>query len=370
MQIVPVETEKELTEFIDFPWQIYQNDTNWVPMLKSELRTILNENKNPFWKHSKKKLFLLKHNKTILGRIAGIIDYNYVQFHNIPTGFFGYFECVNDSDCAEMLFSAVKSWLKENNMTTMLGPTNPSTNDEMGFLLEGYDSPPYLMMPYNPSYYHTLCIKNRLNKAKDLYAYYQHKETLPIERLKTLVEKVKKRVPGLLVRKLNMKDFNNEIKLALKIYNSAWEKNWGFVPWTEEEFYSQCERLKPLILPDTTLIAFVDSAPVGIIVGVPNYNEVLKRLNGKLGPIGLIKFLYYKNKINSLRILIMGMIKEYRNRGIEGVMYWDMIQNAIKLGFVEGEFSWILEDNVLTCRACEMLGSKLYKKYRIYETSI
>lgn len=368
MEIKCVESQSDLMEFIKFPWKVYKNDPYWVPQLTSESKAILNLNKNPFWKHSELKMFLAENNNETVGRIAGVIDRNYIQFQDDNCGFFAFFDCINDSSVARIMLDKVRNWLKGKGINKMIGPTAPSTNDEIGLLYEGYDSSPCLMMPYNPRYYHDLLLACGLKKAKDLYAYYLHAKALPRERLDTIANGVKRRIPELVIRTFNMKDFDNEIRIAREVYNSAWEKNWGFVPWTDEEFYWQCRKLKPLVVPEMVLVAIINDRPIGILIAVPDYNKVLKRLNGKLGPIGLVKFLWLKSKLNSARIMIMGVIKEYRMRGIEGLLYWHVIKNGLKLGYDHGEMSWILEDNQMMCRAAEMLGGKLYKKYRVYET--
>lgn len=366
-----VGTSADLTAFIKFPWKIYTNDRYWVPPLISDMKALLDEKKNVFWKHADRELFLAKDDKgNVVGRVAGVIDRNFIEFQEQSTGFFAFFECIDDTKVAQELLSAVASWLKQKGLTKMIGPTAPSTNDEMGLLYEGFDSIPYIMMPHNPRYYNELMEKCGLKKAKDLYAYIMKRMDAPYDRLVKLTERVKERNPGLIVRNINIKDYSNEVKRMREIYNNAWEKNWGFVPWTEEEFYAQCDRLKGLIVPEVIFMAMVGDRPVGMLVAVPNYNIVLQKLNGRLGPIEILKFLHYKKDIHTLRIMIMGMVKEYRNKGIEGLMYREIIANGPKLGYPEGEFSWILEDNVMMCRAAEMLGGKIYKTYRVYETEL
>ncbi len=374
MKVKIVSNDKELLKFIKFQWEIYKNDPHWIPQLVSDVKLLFNEKKNFFWEHAEKKLFYIENgNGNILARAAGVVDYNFIKFHNEQTGFFAFFECLNipqKKEVVSVLLSSVEGWLKEKGMKKILGPTAPSTNDEMGLLLEGYDSDPVLMMPYNPPYYHDLLLSYGFKKAKDLYAYKITKETLPLGRLKKIADSVKEKYPDLVVRPVNLKNFTQEIKYAVDIYNNAWGKNWGFVPWTEKEFVSQALRLKPLIKPEFVLLAFIKNEPIGMIIAVPNYNEVLKRLNGKLGPIEILKFFYYKNKIKSLRIMIMGVKKEYRNRGIEALLYYETILNGLKENYEWGELSWILEDNVMMNRAAEALGAEIYKKYRVYEKMI
>lgn len=371
MKIKKVETKKDLAAFINLPWDIYKNTPNWVPPLVSEMKIILDEKKNPFWEHASKKLFIAVDDVgRCVGRVAAIIDNNFIEFHGEKTGFFGFFESVNDENVSKRLLDAVCEHLVEKGMKKVLGPTAPSTNDEMGLLSEGYDSPPYLMMPYNPPYYHDLVKKSGFVKAKDLLAYIMEEKDAPKERLERIVSSVMKREPFLKVRQISMKNYRSEIEKIHQIYNNAWEKNWGFVPWTDKEFFAQCERLKSLVIPDCIFIAEIKDQPVGVLIGVPNYNEILKKLNGKLGPIEILKFLWYKNKIKTMRVMIMGVVKEYRNKGIEAAMYREIIKNGPKHGFFTAEFSWILEDNTMMCRAAEMLGGKPYKRYTVYEKTI
>ncbi|MCB4792446.1 MAG: hypothetical protein LHV68_11270 [Elusimicrobia bacterium] len=369
MEIKIVKTESELMEFIKFPWKIYKNDPNWVPQLIDDYKFTLTE--NPFWEHAEKELYLAyDENGRCIGRIAAVTDQNFIKFHNEKTGFFGFYESINDHNAAKALFDKAIVWLRSKGMQKMIGPTNPSTNDEMGFLCSGFDTPPRLMMPYNPDYYLYLAEKSGLSKAKELYAYDMDVSGENLERLERLSQIAYKKNPGLKVRKLNIKDFENEIARAVEIYNAAWEKNWGFVPWTQKEFYTIAKRLKDLLLLDTTLLAEIDGKPVAMLIAVPDYNFVMKKMNGNLWPLGIFKFLYYKNKINALRLMIMGVVKENRQRGIEGVLYNESLKNSLRLGFKKCEFSWILEDNIMTQRACEMMGGKLYKKYRVYQTSV
>ena len=369
MEIVPIENKKLLNEFIKFPWQIYQNDPCWVPPLINEIEFLFSE-KNPFWKHAEKKLFLVKENGRLLGRIAAIIDFNHINFHQEKCGFFGFFEAVNDYSVAEKLLNVVCKYLKEKNMKLMRGPMNPSTNDECGFLLEGFDSPAKIMMTYNPQYYPEFMERYGLKKAKDFYAYLAPVTGEQIERLSRVGELVKKREPLLVIRQVNLKKFAEELGRIKQIYNSAWSENWGFVPMTDEEIELMAKRLKPLIIPEILQIAEFDSKPAGFLMAIPDYNQVLKKVNGQLNLIGIIKFLFYKNKIDSLRSITLGVCPEYRKRGIDALLYLESLKGAMKKGYKYCEYSWISEENILTQRAAEMMGGKLYKKYRIYEMKI
>lgn len=370
MQIELVSDTQGLDQFIRFPWAVYEGDPNWVPPLISEMKFILGE-ENPFFHHAEAAYFLAKNGKTVVGRIAAIIDRNHINTHNEQVGFFGFFECLPDPAIASGLLDAAASWLKERDIEVMRGPMNPSTNDECGFLLEGFDSPPMIMMTYTPPYYLAYMEKCGMMKAKDLYAYLSIIGDVSAGgRLERLASGVRSRVPGITVRPAVMKNFHRELEVVKDIYNSAWSHNWGFVPMTEEEIESMAKRLKTLIVPELLIMAEVDGAPAAFFMAVPDYNQVLKKVNGRLGPIGLLKFLWYSRRIKDIRVLTMGVKEEYRKKGIEGLLYLESFKAAMKKGYERAEMSWILEDNVLMQRGCELMGGQLYKKYRIYEKSL
>ena len=368
MNILKVETSKQFREFIRFPWKIYAKSSPWVPPLISDAIEILSEDKNPFWQHAQKQLFLAYGDTgEITGRIAAVIDRNYINFQDDNCGFFGFFECINDTETAKALFTAAKNWLNERGVNKMMGPMNPSTNDECGFLSEGFDIPPSLMMPYTPEYYLNLAEKSGLKKIKELYAYDMDVSSDErVGRLERIVNMAKKKMPMLKIRTLQKISFEKDLKAAISIYNRAWEKNWGFVPWTDEEFASIASKIKTLLDPDMVIIATINDSPVGMLISLPDYNQVLKKLNGSLLPFGLFKFLYYRNKIDGLRLMVMGVVKEYRQKGIEAIMYEKGLKNALKKGYKRCELSWVLEDNVMTRRTAEMMNGKIYKKYAVY----
>ncbi|MFC1485357.1 hypothetical protein ACFL5N_02780 [bacterium] len=369
LSIREVVTKKDLKAFIKFSWKIYKKDTNWVPPIISEFINLFSD-KNPFWKHADKKLFLLFEDSKIVGRVAGIIDYNYIDFQNEKAGFFGFYESYNNLEYTKNLLEAVKKWLNSKGMVRIYGPMNPSTNDEMGFFYEGDKGSPMLMMPYNPLYYIKLMEESGLEKAKDLYAYKLDYKDVNIARLKSLKKKLEKRLDDndVNIRQIDMHNISKEVEFALDVYNEAWEKNWGFVPWTQEEFYAIVNDLKKLADPRLVLFLEVDNKPAGMLVAVPDYNQVIKKLNGKLDLIGLLKFLWHKGKIDQARLMILGVKKQYRKKGYELLLYLVATENSLDTRIKFYEFSWILEDNILTQRASEMMGAKLYRKYRVYKS--
>lgn len=370
MQIEQISDKRGLNEFIRFPWKVYAGDPNWVPPLISEVKFILGD-KNPFFLHAEAAYFLARKNGNIVGRIAAIIDRNHINIHNEQTGFFGFFESINDPAVAAGLLAEAERWLKERDIEIMRGPMNPSTNDECGLLLEGFDSPPMIMMTYNPPYYLDLMERCGLSKAKDLFAFISIiKEVAAGGRLEKLASKVMTRLPELTVRPMNIKNFANELAAVKDIYNSAWSKNWGFVHMTDEEIDSMAKRLKPLIVPELAIMAEVDGHPAGFMLAVPDYNQVLAKLNGRLGLPEIIKFLWFSRKITDIRVIIMGVKEEYRRKGIEGLLYLESFKAALRKGYIRSEMSWILEDNILIQKGCELMGGKVYKKYRIYEKKL
>ncbi|UCF70399.1 MAG: N-acetyltransferase [candidate division WOR-3 bacterium] len=370
VSIIRVQSEKELKQFIEFPYELYKNDKYWVPPLKRDVYHLLDTSENPFWDHSEREMFIAIRNEKPVGRVAAIVDRNFVKCWNENTGYFGFFECEDDVEAAKALYAAVTDYQREKGMSKFIGPMNPSTNEECGFLLEGYYSSPFVMMTYTPEYYHNLSLESGLTKAKDLYAYYVDTEDAPIEYLERITAVVRRRVPDLKVRPVNMNDFNAEVMKIRDVYNDAWSQNWGSVAMTDDEFKQIAKNLKPLILPELVLIIEINNVPAAVSLSVPNYNEVLKRLNGKLGPIEMLKFMYYKRKISEARLVIMGVRKEFRKLGLESFLYLESFKAGKRLGYKGGELSWTLEDNHEVNNGIKKMGGKLYKQWRIYQGTV
>jgi GNAT superfamily N-acetyltransferase len=367
IKIERVEDEKGLKDFIKLPFKIYERDPYWIPPLISDQKTVFSK-ENPFFEHADVAFFIAKKDNIPAGRIASIVNHKHIEFHNEKAGFFGFFESIDDHEIARALLDSAKDRLRSKGMEIMRGPMNFSTNEECGFLIEGFDMSPFLMMPYNPSYYIEIIEGYGLKKSKDLFAYIVDVPEEVPSRIINVAEIA--RSHGATVRPIDIKNFDAEIEAFKDIYNSAWSKHWGFIPMTEKEIEWMAKRLRPLIVPDLALIAEVDRKPAGFFLTLPDYNQVLKRLNGRLGPFGIIKAFWYSRKITDIRILIMGVLKEYRRKGIDALIYHEAWKAARKRGFKRAEFSWILEDNILVQRVAEMIGARLYKRYRIYETEI
>lgn len=310
LEVRPVSSKKEMGEFIRLPWKIYRDNPHWVPPLLLQLKKNLDRKKNPFFEHSQVEFFLCQDRKEVVGRIAAILNENHNAFHDEKTGFFGFFESVQDFKVAKSLLDASSKWVKEKGMNLLRGPTSFSTNDECGLLIEGFDSSPMVMMPYSPRYYLDFMEAYGFVKSKDLLAYVMYRQPLP-ERLSRSAELIRKR-RGIKLRSLDLKDFDNEVDRLREIYNSAWEKNWGFVPMTDREFVHMAKDLKSIVDPDFAIIAEIDGDPVGFSLALPDINQALKKINGRLLPFGILKLLWYMKKIDAIRVITLGVKKSYR----------------------------------------------------------
>lgn len=367
IEVVEVKNRRDLKDFIALPYSLYSQDEFYVPLLEKELEKHFSD-KNPFFRHAKVRYFLAKKDGKIEGRIASIVNQVHIEYQKENAGFFGFFESTYDFEIASALLYSASKALKKEGMEILRGPMNFSTNEECGFLTEGFDSRPMLMMPYNPPYYNSLMEKCGMKKSKDLYAYiFDMTEEPPkkILRVAGIAEK-----SGIIARPFDKKKFESEMKIFQEVYNSAWEKNWGFLPLNDEELVYMGKNLKPVIVPELTWIAEKEGAPVGFLGLLPDFNLVLKKMKGKMNPLSILKALYYSRKIKDLRLLLLGIKPGYRNKGVDALLFREGFKEVKKGGYKRVEFSWILEDNIPIQRIVEMIGGRLYKKYRIYEKSL
>jgi hypothetical protein len=370
VKITTVKSKKDLMRFIKFQWEIYKDNEYWVPPLIMERKKILDVNKNPFYQHAERELFLAERDNKIVGRIAAIKNDLHNKYHHDKVGFFGFFECVNDQEIANALFDAAKDWVKSKGLTALRGPANPSSNDEYGMLLEGFYDSPRILMTYNPKYYLTLCENYGFVKAKDLYAYkLENKKVVASEKMRRVAEIAKERY-SLNIRQLDMKNFKKELENVKYVYNKAWAPNWGFIPMTDAEIDAMAKDLKPLVEPSLVLFGEIKNKLVGFALVMLDYNYIFKQLNGKLFPFGFIKLFTQKKNIKWSRVLTLGIIPEFQKRGLDAVFYWDIVNRAHKLGIDLGEASWVLEDNEMMKRGAQVLNGEIYKRYRIYEIPV
>ena len=364
----PVLSKKDELAFIKFQWKPYAGNPHWVPPLLMDRKKLIDRKHNPFYKHAAMEMFLAERAGEIVGRIAAIVNDNHNKEHNENIGFFGFFESINDQQVADALFGAAKNWLKEKGVTGMVGPASPSVNDDYGLLIDGFDKSPAILMPYNPPYYATLIEGCGLRKAKDLYAYQVTTAALT-SRLQRMSDVIMKR-ERVVLRTLDLKHFDREVATIRDLYSRGWARNWGAVPMTEDEFAYVAKDLKALVDPEIIFFAEIDGKAVGFALTIPDYNILLKdNKKGRLIP-ALIRILLFKKRINAVRIMILGVLPEYLNSGIGGLLFHETALRCIHRGYNQGEASWVLEDNVMMNRGAEMLNGVKTKTYRLYQMPV
>ncbi|MFC2131914.1 hypothetical protein ACFLSQ_10810 [Bacteroidota bacterium] len=373
IQIKPVGTKAEKMRFIRCQWDFYKDDKYWVPPIIADRVKLLDTEKNPFYKHSLIQLFLAEADGKVVGRIAAIINDNHNKTHNDKVGFFGFFECIDNQEVANALFDVAAEWLRARGMTSIRGPENPSQNDEVGLLIDGFDSSPLILMTYNPKYYINLIENAGFVKAKDLYAYKLNMEDFVTDKLERLQGIIRKRY-DVTVREMNFKDkdqFKKDVTTLKEIYNSAWEPNWGFVKMTDEEFDFLAADLKPVADPTFAFIVESKGKPAGFALALPDINQCLIH-NKKGSLLGAIWHLLTKRKkIKWLRIIVLGVKPEYQKIGVDAVMYYEFLDRGTKKGITNGEASWILEDNDMMNRGLTTtMNGEVYKIYRLYDKEI
>lgn len=371
-KIVEVDSPATLDEFIKFPLRLYANDPHYIAPLISERKEFLDREKNPFFSGARVKLFLAKQGDQTVGRISTTLYFAHNELHEEKTGFFGFFDTIDDEEVAHALLKVALITLKQEGMEIMRGPASFSTNHECGFLVDGFDLDPVVMMPYNRPYQEQYALSFGLKKVMDLLAYLISQETFGGERLLRLADKIAQR-SGATIRPLNIKRFDEEVSLIHDLYNKAWAKNWGFVPMSKAEFQHTAKQMKQIIEPELALIAEVDGEPIGFSLSLPDINQALKYLDGSLLPTGIFKLLWHTkviNKINGLRTIIMGVLPEYQKRGVDSLFHMQTYKIGTSKGYTRSEISWVLETNSAMRTVAERLGSVNYKTYRIVEMAI
>ncbi|UCG61461.1 MAG: N-acetyltransferase [Candidatus Zixiibacteriota bacterium] len=369
IEVVEVESSSQLRKFINYPNVLYGDDPNYVAPLTSERREFFDRKRNPFYKTATVKLYLAMRDREVVGRIATCINYSHNNYHEEQVGFFGFFDCPDDYEIGSTLLKVAMIELKRAGMEKMRGPVSFSTNHECGFLVEGFDSPPTIMMTYNQPYLPKLAEKFGLKKVMDLLAYVITKEDPIPERIQNVVDKMTER-SRVRLRTLRMREFDQEVERINSIYNSAWQNNWGFVPMDREEFDHLAQDLRQIVDPDLVFIAEFEGRPVAFSLALPNINQALIYLRGKLFPFGLLKLLWHtkvRNKIDGIRMVTFGVVPEFQKRGIDSAMYIATYKRGVEKGYKWAELSWMLETNELMLRAATQMGGKPSKKYRIVE---
>ncbi|MGD9128479.1 MAG: N-acetyltransferase [Planctomycetia bacterium] len=360
--------------FAQMPIPIYEEDPNWVAPLFTEVKAFLDPRKHPFYQHGKGAAFIAYRGKTPVGRILVGDDPIYNELHGTNVGTFGMFESIQDEAVTKMLLDTAADWVKAQGRTSIMGPIDFSTNYPVGLLVDGFNTPPRVMMNHHRPYYADLLEAWGLRKAKDLYCWWFTDPKDMVNRWAKRAERIAQRI-GVVVRPFNRDDFKNEVERCRAVYNTARTANWGFSQLTEAEFDHMAKQLARLAVPELTLLAEIDDKPVGFSITIPDVNEAIKPLHGRLTtlglPIGLFRFLYRLPRAKTARMMVLDLLEEYRRRGISELLILktlDYGKNVI--GFTGAELGWTLEDNDSVNRIIERVGAERYKTYRIYEKSL
>jgi len=368
LRVVAVEGRRGLRDFIRLPWSIYGDDPAWVPPLLLERSEHLSK-RNPFFEHGKCRFWLAYRGHRPVGRISAQVDQLHLQRYEDSTGFFGLLEAEDDPETFQVLMDTAEKWLSNLGMRRILGPFNLSINQECGLLVEGFDSPPMVMMGHARPYYGSRVEDNGYRKEKDLLAYSIDIDFELTKAMRAVVKRAARRVS---IRSLRRERFSEELKILQDIFEDAWSENWGFVPFTRAEFKHLGQNLKYLVHDEYVQIAEVDGSPDAMIIGVPNVNEVIKDLNGKLLPFGWLKLLWRLKvaRPKTARVPLMGVRKRHHNSLLGAALAVMVVERVRRLGAKYGakkvELSWILEDNTGMRNILESIGGFVYKRYRIF----
>ncbi len=370
-EVVRVEDRRQRREFMDFIWKLHKDDPNWIPPIRMNQEELVNFRRHPFYENAKCRTFILRKDGQVAGRIAAIINNGHNKRFGEKRGFFGFFDCIDDQQAANMLFMEASKYLKSEGMDDVRGPCNPSLNYELGTLVAGFDTPPTFMMTYNWPYYDKLITGFGFEKTQDLYAYEANISMLKTidPKLKFVIDEVKRRF-NVTLRAANRKKFGDEVKLFLKIYNEALQGTWGFVPLSDAECVSIGASLKLLIDPTLTSFVEVDGKAVAVGICLPDFNPLIKKINGRLFPFGFLTLLFGRKKIKKVRVMSTNVVPEYQRWGLGLVVLDRMLPDCLSMGITDAEFSWVLESNHLSRGSLERAGTTRTKTYRLYDRTL
>lgn len=374
VEVSEVTTRRDRNDFVKLPYQIYANDPNWVAPLERDVKAFIDPSKHPFYLHGSAKAFVARRAGKVVGRVLVSDDPHYNVQHDTNMGRFGMFESINDQQVTDALLDTAQDWLKSRGRSQIMGPIDYSTNYPCGLLIDGFTTPPRVMMNHQPAYYRGLLESWGLEKAKDLYAWWFEDELNMLEHWRDRAKRLAAR-SGITIRPFRRDDFDAEVERSMEVYNQSWEKSWGFVKMTEAEFYYSAEQLRSLAELDLLLFAEVDGRPVGFSMTLPDFNEALKPVNGRLTtygiPVGLARFLWEKRRIRTARFAVLGILEAFRRRGVAELLILNTLDTGRnQLNYTGAELGWTLEDNDLINRAIEKVGGRRYKTYRLFERKI
>jgi GNAT superfamily N-acetyltransferase len=373
VSVRPVKGKRDLDAFIELPFRLHRG-TPWVPPLVFERRDFLNREKNPFFEHADAEYFLAERDGNVVGRITAHVDERWTQFQGGNDGMFGFFETENDPEVARALLDTAKGWLRERGRERMLGPMDFTTNDECGILIEGFDLDPMVLEPWHPPYYRQILEGLGMTKTMDLLMWELYLGKLKQgDRFHDFIHEAARKAEaehGVRVRHMRKRDLEAEVSRFMDVYNAAWGPNWGFVPITEEEVRFQVKNLKPILDENWAMIAEREGEVVGAALTLPDINQVLAKMNGRLFPFGWWHFLTGRSKIDKVRVFALGVKPEYQHFGVAAALFVRHVEVAARVRQKGGEMGWILEVNEPMNRAMEGMGGSIVKRYRLYESPL
>ena len=368
VSVTPVSRRGELEAFVALPYALHRRDPGFTPQLRRDVRALLDPRRNPFFAHAERELFLARRGDKVAGRIAAIHDRVHEATHGDGAGSFGFFEAEDDAEVARALLDAAASFLRTRGCRLMRGPFSPSINDEAGLLVDGFETRSVVMMPHNPPYYRPLLEAAGLRKAKDLLAFESTSRELPA-RLQAATELVEAR-QGVTTRTLDMRRFVSEVGLVKRLFNAAWQHNWGAVPLDDAEIANLASQLKPVVVPELVVFAERAGEPIGFAAAIPDMNVALRaNPSGRLLP-GVLKVLWAARGIRRMRVLLLGVLPEWHGRAIDALLYRRIWENGRARGFDWAEAGWVLEDNHAMRNGLLRMGFRVYKTYRVFERPI
>ena len=374
LTVRPVRGRRDLARFVKLPFRLHADQENWVPPLIFERKRFLDRRRNPYFEHAEAEYFLCEREGRPVGRITAQIDHRWDEFQGGNDGMFGFFECENDLGAARALVGAAAEWVRQRGRDRIIGPMDFTTNDECGLLIEGYDRRPMILEPWQPPFYRDLLESQGLDKRIDLLMWWLEMGDLqegtafhPM--IHGAAEKAAKE-HGVVIRSMRKRDLEAEVARFMDIYNQAWGDNWGFVPITEAEIAFQADNLKQVLSEDWAMIAERDGEVLGAALTLPDINQVLARMGGRLLPFGWLRFLFGRRRIDRVRVFALGVKPEHQHLGVAAALYVRHLEASEKTGIPAGEMGWILETNEPMNRAMEGMGGHVVKKYRLYELAL
>jgi GNAT superfamily N-acetyltransferase len=372
VEVEPVASRRSLREFIELPYRLHSNEEQWIPPLRIERRLFLDPRFNAFFKHGEAQLFLARRQGRVVGRISAQIDAAFNEFHDNAWGMFGFLELEDDVDVMRALLGAAEGWLRERGRDRMVGPMDFTMNDESGVLIEGFELEPMIRQAWHPPYYQRLCEEAGLEKAVDAFMWQLHimgrDKVMPI--IWDLAEQLEPK-HGIRIRKMSRLHLRRDLDAFAEIYNEAWSRNWGFVPYSKEDLDAYAQELQLVYDRPWFMIAEDrEGKTVGMAITVPDVNQVLKRMNGRLLPLGWWHYLRRRRVIDRCRVGFLGVKPAYQHTGVAAGLYAEHFDMAEVTRVKGGEMGWILETNKAMNRAMEAMGGEIVKKYRVYERGL